>query len=138
LAGYLYNLKKHIPILSPFYKEKFDINLEECFKKAKNHTEFDEMVTIKVNGFKNLDEYYHRTSSYYEIPHIKTPTFMMMAEDDPILGINQIDYKHFLSNPNILLGVTSNGGHLGYAESIYSTRQWFVEPIFEFLSAYLD
>jgi len=92
LAGYLFSIKKHILILSPFYKEKFDINLEECFKKAKNHIEWDEMVTIKVYGFKNTEDYYHRTSSYYEIPHIKTPTLMLMAEDDPILGINQIDY----------------------------------------------
>jgi len=120
------------------YKEKYDINLEECIKKAKTHIEWDDMITFKVYDFKNRKDYDHRSSCFYDIPNIKTPTFILTTEDDPILGINHLDSNHILKNPNILLGVTSNGGHLGFVESIFSTRQWFVEPVFEFLSAYLD
>jgi hypothetical protein len=33
-----------------------------------------------------------------------------------------------------LLGVTNQGGHLGFFESITTYKQWFTEPVFEFLN----
>ena len=44
-----------------------------------------------------------------------------MSKDDPIIGHDTIDYDVCISNQNILLGLTDNGGHLGYYESIFSS-----------------
>jgi len=46
----------------------------------------------------------------------------LMAKDDVIMGEKSIDYETCIANPNILLAVTENGGHLGYFESVYSTK----------------
>jgi predicted alpha/beta-fold hydrolase len=58
-----------------------------------------------------------------------------MAKDDPIIGELAIDYDTCSRNPYVLLGVTDRGGHLGYFESAFNTKQWFTKPIFEFLNA---
>ena len=70
------------------------------------------------------------------ISGIKVPTMFLMAENDPILGRNNIDYKECAKNPNVLVGVTRSGGHLGYFESPSSTEQWFVHPVLEFFEKF--
>jgi predicted alpha/beta-fold hydrolase len=45
-----------------------------------------------------------------------------MAKDDPIIGEQSIDYDICRKNPYVLLGVTERGGHLGYFESLLSTK----------------
>jgi len=54
------------------------------------------------------------------IPMIKTPTMFLMCKDDPIAGKETIDYDICQKNPQILLAVTENGGHMGCFGSIFS------------------
>ena len=60
----------------------------------------------------------------------------LMAKDDPIIGEKAIAREVCENNPYVLLGVTNKGGHLGYFESMLSSRQWFTEPVFEFLKQF--
>lgn len=91
-------------------------------------------MTSKAFGYGDIKTYYDKASCVHWIPNIKTPTFFLMAKDDPIIGEKAIDMDTCKANPYVLLGVTEKGGHLGYFHSVISTKQWFTEPIFEFLS----
>ena len=71
-------------------------------------------------GFKDREDYYRKASCMHRIPQIKIPTFFMNALDDPIVNEKCIDFDSFKSNPNIILGTTRIGGHLGYHESLFS------------------
>jgi predicted alpha/beta-fold hydrolase len=85
-------------------------------------------------GFGTAANYYDKASCCHRIPQIRTPTFILVAEDDPVIGSEAIDINLCQSNPSVLLGTTTKGGHLGYYESAFSPKQWFVEPVFEFIS----
>ena len=47
---------------------------------------------------------------------------LLFAQDDPIIGPEAICYEFSKKNPRLLLGVTKRGGHLGYFESVFSTK----------------
>ena len=47
---------------------------------------------------------------------------ILMAKDDPIIGPKSICYEVAKRNPYLLMGVTKRGGHLGYFESIFSSK----------------
>lgn len=134
------NLKKKVgqyrSILKDHYFDNHGVDLEKALIKVRTVTDYDHLVTSKVFGYETIENYYNKASSVHRIPHITTPTFIMMAKDDPVIGGKSIDYETCQSNPNVLLGVTEHGGHLGYFESVFSTDQWFTKPVFEFLDSF--
>lgn len=107
-------------------------------KTVKTHIEWDDEVTFKVYGYKTREEYYQKASCWDQIPKITVPTFILLSLDDTILGINHLDQDVCTNNPNVMLGVTKRGGHLGYFESVFATEQWLVKPVFEFLKSQMD
>ena len=60
------------------------------------------------------------------------------ALDDPIIVGRSIDYETCMKNENILVATTQHGGHLGYFESLFSTKQWFTQPVYGFLNAFRE
>lgn len=91
-------------------------------KTTKTILDFDEIITSKAFGYGDRKTYYDKASPVHRIPKIQVPTMFLMAKDDVIMGEKSIDYETCIANPNILLAVTENGGHLGYFESVYSTK----------------
>lgn len=47
---------------------------------------FDEAVTLKLLGYPSPHLYYRHACSTNYIPHIRTPTLVMLSKDDPFLG----------------------------------------------------
>jgi uncharacterized protein len=47
--------------------------------------EFDEAVTAKIFGYKDVWDYYTRASSTIKLPDIKTPLLVIQSLDDPIV-----------------------------------------------------
>jgi len=136
------NLNSKVTRLMPHLKDhfltEFDLDLIELMKTTNTILDFDHIVTAKAFGYGDRKTYYDKASPIHRMPNIKTPTMFLMAKDDVIMGAASIDYETCMANPNILLAVTEHGGHLGWFESAYSSKQWFVQPVFEFLSAHLN
>ena len=126
--------ERMIPNISEPFLEKHGIDLREQLRKSRHLIDIDSLITSKTFGYGDVKTYYDRASCIHRLPGIKTPTFFLMAKDDPIIGEKAIDTNVCGKNPYILLGVTNKGGHLGYFESTMSYRQWFTEPVFEFLN----
>eukprot|EP00347_Sterkiella_histriomuscorum_P023246 403335394 len=124
------------PALKQRYQDEFQIDLDKEIENVKSSIDLDK-VTAKVFGYTSCSDYQQRASCIHKLPMIKTPTFIMMSKDDPLLGGEQsIDYEVCQKNPYLLLGVTQNGGHLGYFENVLSTDQWHVKPVFDYLDTF--
>jgi predicted alpha/beta-fold hydrolase len=47
---------------------------------------FDDAVTLRLLGYPAPHYYYRHACSTNYIPHIRTPTLIMLSRDDPFLG----------------------------------------------------
>lgn len=134
------NLKKKLLLYAPHirdaYREQHGIDMVSVLESCKHLIDIDTHMTSKTFGFGTIENYYDKASCVHRIPGIKTPTFIMMARDDPIIGEKAIDHQACEKNPYVLLGVTDQGGHIGYFESMFNTRQWHTQPVFEFLKSF--
>ncbi|HEY8210545.1 MAG TPA: hydrolase [Myxococcaceae bacterium] len=94
--------------------------------------DFDDLVTAKVNGFRDADDYWARCSSGPMLERIRRRTLLISAKDDPIARVEQT--LDGLQNPYITALVTEQGGHVGFVSgSILRPRFWSEEVTMQFL-----
>lgn len=84
--------------------------------------EFDDQFTGPVCGFGTGANYYRETSAFQFVPGIKTPTLILAAEDDPLVGIESLHRLQL--PPSVRLHTTRSGGHLGFLGQGTSDPDW--------------
>lgn len=85
---------------------------------SKSITEYDAKVTTKIFGYKTFDDYLEGTSPINDMEGIRTPVFILLAENDPIIGQRNIDRNFWKLNENVMVGMTRGGGHVAYYTDI--------------------
>lgn len=80
--------------------------------KGMHFFEYDNLYTVPQYGFKDIWDYYKRSSSKFLIPSITSNTNILFSQDDPIIKIQH--FQNFLMPDNVHLFMTKKGGHLGY------------------------
>ena len=105
---------------------------------SRNFWEFDDCVTAPLHGFKDVHDYYSRSSSRQYLRDISVPTLMLHAEDDPFMTPEGLPSHDELS-PSIALEVSARGGHVGFVHGSlpWRPRYWLEERIPAFLESYL-
>ncbi len=73
---------------------------------------FDEVYTAPRGGFRNADDYYHRSSSLPLIQRIQVPTFVLTARDDPFIAAEP--FEELQAPGHVHIRVLRHGGHLGF------------------------
>ncbi|KAL6911711.1 hypothetical protein ACP4OV_000516 [Aristida adscensionis] len=81
---------------------------------ARTVRDFDEGLTRVSFGFKSVDDYYSNSSSSDSIKNVCIPLLCIQANNDPIAPSRGIPREDIKANPNCLLIVTPQGGHLGW------------------------
>lgn len=81
---------------------------------AKSVKDFDEGLTRVSFGFKSADDYYSNSSSSDSIKHVRIPLLCIQADNDPIAPSRGIPREDIKENPQVMLIVTPQGGHLGW------------------------
>ncbi|MEQ8661022.1 MAG: hydrolase [Gammaproteobacteria bacterium] len=74
---------------------------------------FDNAVTAPLHGFRDAVDYYERASCRPYLRHIRTPTLIVHAEDDPFVPRSAIPRAAELA-PGVTLELTSAGGHVAF------------------------
>ena len=109
---------------------------------ARSIRELDEAVTRRQYGYASVDEYYAAASSDQRIPLVGAPLLLLNAFDDPIVpGASLGDaIAHARANPNVLLALTSHGGHMGWCDrdSPWDGPSWTERAACGFLEAALE
>lgn len=81
--------------------------------KVKTIRQFDARYTAPLGGFRDTNHYYDVASSDQWLPHIKTPTTILVDRHDPIVTAASFARTSF--DPTFVqIEHTRHGGHLGY------------------------
>eukprot|EP00879_Flechtneria_rotunda_P006919 GHRR01007266.1.p1 GENE.GHRR01007266.1~~GHRR01007266.1.p1 ORF type:complete len:450 (+),score=182.46 GHRR01007266.1:895-2244(+) len=78
---------------------------------------FDDAVTMRDLGYPAPHFYYRHACSTNYIPHIRTPTLIMLSRDDPFLGV--LPQEQVRKNPFTALAATRRGGHLAFLQGLW-------------------
>ncbi len=106
--------------------------------KLKTVYDFDNTVTAPLHGFRDADDYYARSSSSQFLPHIRVPTLVIRAMDDPFFG-SDIPHLTLAANAALLPALVPHGGHVAFAEGIWPNRfhYWAERQAARFLAQFL-
>lgn len=102
--------------------------------KLHSFWEFDDAVTAPLHGFENARRYYQASSSRPFVGHIKIPTLILHARDDPFMVPEVIPQEEELG-PGVQLELTEGGGHVGFIEggTPWHPRYWLERRIIDYL-----
>ncbi len=96
---------------------------------------FDNYVTAPIHGYKDAEDYYQKASSRQFVKHIKVPTLIIQAKDDPFMNASVIPNCEETPK-NVTLEVNDRGGHVGFVEGKWP---WAVKYYLERrIPAFLD
>lgn len=76
--------------------------------------DFDDRVTAHYAGFTSSSDYYFRCSSARVVHHIRLPTLILHALDDPFIRLTPPTRATLLANPAITLLEPRHGGHCAF------------------------
>ena len=84
--------------------------------QSKTFFEFDDAVTSRLHGFKDVDDYYRQASTKNQLSQIETPLLIIQARDDPFMSADVIPCESQI-NKNTTLEVYDRGGHAGFVSA---------------------
>jgi predicted alpha/beta-fold hydrolase len=96
--------------------------------------DFDERYTRVCGGFSSAAEYYEGASALQFIRHIRTPTLMIHAHDDPFVPFQPFLDPSIAETPSVIFIAPQNGGHVGFvgAAANNEDRFWMENRVVEF------
>ncbi|MBD9358193.1 hydrolase [Methylomonas albis] len=103
----------------------------------KSFWQYDEKVVAGLHGFKDAHDYYRRSSSRQFLKHIRVPTLVLQAKDDPFMTERVLPTSAELSD-QVQLEVCTGGGHVGFVGgSFFRPEYWLEGRIGGFLRQHL-
>ncbi len=102
-------------------------------RAASTFREFDDLYTAPLHGFRNTDDYWHRASSKSWLQHIRVPTLLLNARNDPFLPDNALPSAEQVSDA-VVLEYPESGGHVGFVTGNFpGDLTWLPRRILHFL-----
>ncbi len=83
---------------------------------SRSFRDFDDAVTARLHGFRDVADYYDRSSSAQFLPAIRVPTLLVHAADDPFVPPSAIPRQAVEANPSLAAIFTEHGGHVGFIQ----------------------
>lgn len=92
-------------------------------RRARTLRAFDDIVTARLNGFRDAAEYWTRASSLPRLERIARPVFLLSAEDDPLIPARCHPVDLARESALIHLERPPTGGHVGFvAGTVFRPR----------------
>lgn len=116
-SNWLYNrrfvssLKKRMRRVQRINPERYDL---ATIKTVRTIRDFDSRVTARYGGFRDVEDYYSRSSSLRLIKDIRIPTLIIHAQDDPFVPFDSFRHSSLAANPLVILLAPEHGGHVGF------------------------
>ncbi|MDX6611044.1 MAG: uncharacterized protein QOD75_230 [Blastocatellia bacterium] len=122
------------------FKRRLYPDLYDSGTMPRNQTlrDFDDRITAPAFGFDGVDDYYTRASSLPLLAHIRIPTLIIHAQDDPFIPFAPLRDPAVAANPYILLLSPEQGGHVAFvaaktrSSSTAEDRFWAENRAMEF------
>ena len=94
---------------------EYDWISDEELSAISSFNDFDHLITAPLHGFESGEQYYDQCSCGQFLKHIKTPTLIIHAKDDPFMTPQAIPSHEQLSD-HVTLELASFGGHMGFIQ----------------------
>jgi predicted alpha/beta-fold hydrolase len=105
----------------------------EHLPKIQTIADFDDHYTARLFGFGTAANYFRTQSSNQFLEHIRVPTLLIQAKDDPLIPFATYNHAAFAKNPHLTLVTPEHGGHLGFL-SRRRPRFWLDATLLEWIS----
>ena len=104
-------------------------------REARTFREFDGLVTAPLHGFADTDHYWTSSASGPWLEHIRVPTLLLNARNDPFLPEQALLAATRKAAPCVVLEFPATGGHAGFlAGPLRGDRDWLSRHLLEFLA----
>jgi predicted alpha/beta-fold hydrolase len=103
---------------------------EQRLARVRTLREFDDLYTAPLHGFRDADDYWKRASSAPWLEHIRVPTLVLNARNDPFLPRAALESAARRVSSDVVLEFPATGGHAGFP----GRGQWLARRVLEFLS----
>ncbi|EFA80434.1 alpha/beta hydrolase fold-1 domain-containing protein [Heterostelium album PN500] len=117
--------------------KNFGCTIEDV-KRAKSVREIDQLITTKMFGYKNVEEYYDDASNCTQhMEKLNKPMLIFNSKDDVMSPYQNLPIHKIKSNDNIILALTRRGGHLGFISRKNNWENWCHKAALEYLSTFV-
>jgi uncharacterized protein len=100
--------------------------------RSRTLREFDDLVTAPLHGFRDAADYWSRASAKPWLAHIRVPTLVVNARNDPFLPAAELPRADEVS-PQVTLEFPPTGGHVGFVHGPFPGRyDWLPRRIASF------
>lgn len=128
--SFVRGLRRLIRRKKELYPDLYDIRR---LNRVRTIREYDELFIAPYAGYSDADDYYARSSALRFVAGIRTPTFIIHAQDDPLVPIEPLRRPELLGNPWVLTSTPLHGGHVGFiSDAKKGGRFWAEERLVEF------
>ncbi len=104
----------------------------DAVKRAATLRQFDNAFTAPVHGFRDCDDYYIRSSAKPFLAHIRVPTLLINARDDPFLPEAALPAQPEVS-ASVKLEFPVRGGHVGFVSGPFPGNiEWLPTRVLHF------
>ena len=97
---------------------------EKRMRRWSSFRDFDDVLTARLHGFRDADDYYTRSSSGGYLHGIRVPTLLVHALDDPFVDERALPHEAIAANPLLHAAFTPRGGHVGFIAGS-PRKPWF-------------
>jgi len=97
---------------------------------ARNFVELDEEFIAPRNGYRDANDYWENCQALGYLSDIRIPTFLLHAQDDPIVPVKPYFDFDWSINKKLILELTRHGGHVGFHG--VRNRSYHLDRVLEF------
>jgi predicted alpha/beta-fold hydrolase len=103
-------------------------------RAARGFREFDNTVTAPLHGFRDVDHYWSAASSGPWLEHIRVPTLLLNARNDPFLPEQALLGAARKAAACVVLEFPRTGGHVGFVSGPFPGHHgWLANRLLDFL-----
>lgn len=103
-------------------------------RRATTLRAFDDAVTAPLHGFAGVDDYWTQASSKPDLAHIRVPTLLINAKNDPFMPASALPVPSDVA-PAVTLEFPDEGGHVGFVDGRFPGElRWLPRRILAFFA----
>ena len=114
-----------------------DLN-PRAIRATSTFREIDNLYTTPIHGFRDADDYWVRSSSRPWLRHIKVPTLLINALNDPFIPSSSLPRALIAKSRWLEAAFVAEGGHAGFLQGASGARSWAEARAIEFLRGHLE